>query len=102
MFHDRSTRRSGVGVVLILVAMLAALVVVASPAALAAPPDDYDTADFQITILHNNDGESQLVDAGSGLEDFGGAARFKTLVDIAREAAPVVFAATEQQPDDRA
>lgn len=86
MFHDRSTRRSGVGVVLILVAMLAALVVVASPAALAAPPDDYDTADFQITILHNNDGESQLVNAGSDLEDYGGAARFKALSD-ARKAA---------------
>lgn len=37
--------------------------------------------DFYLTILHNNDGESQVVNAGSGLEDFGGAARFKTLVD---------------------
>lgn len=34
----------------------------------------------QLTILHNNDGESQLINAGSGeLEDFGGAARFATL-----------------------
>lgn len=39
-------------------------------------------AQFKLTILHNNDAESQLIDAGSGpLEDFGGAARFKTLVD---------------------
>ena len=36
-----------------------------------------------LTILHNNDGESQLVSA-PGLEDFGGAARFKTLVDQLR------------------
>lgn len=34
--------------------------------------------DFCLTILHNNDGESQLIDAGRGLEDFGGAARFAT------------------------
>jgi len=35
---------------------------------------------FWLTVLHNNDGESQLIDAGTGLEDFGGAARFATLV----------------------
>src|SRR5690606_5393510 len=29
-----------------------------------------------VTILHNNDGESQLINAGSGVEEFGGAARF--------------------------
>jgi 5'-nucleotidase len=40
-----------------------------------------DDVDFYLTILHNNDGESQVVNAGSGLEDFGGAARFKTVVD---------------------
>lgn len=39
---------------------------------------------FQLTILHNNDGESQLINAGSGIEDFGGVARFKTLVDQLR------------------
>ena len=39
---------------------------------------------FQLTILHNNDGESQLINAGSGLEDFGGVARFKTVVDNLR------------------
>jgi 5'-nucleotidase len=36
---------------------------------------------FYLTILHNNDGESQVVNTGPGLEDFGGAARFKTVVD---------------------
>ena len=73
--------------VLIVVAMLAALLVVAIPAAQADPPDDYDTADFQLTILHNNDGESQLVNAGSSLADYGGAARFKALADTQRAAA---------------
>ena len=37
--------------------------------------------DFYLTILHNNDGESQVINVGGGLEDFGGAARFKTVVD---------------------
>ena len=36
---------------------------------------------FYLTILHNNDGESQVINTGPGLEDFGGAARFKTVVD---------------------
>lgn len=40
--------------------------------------------EFRLTILHNNDGESQLIDAGSGLEDFGGVARFATLVQNLR------------------
>ncbi len=37
--------------------------------------------EFWLTVLHNNDGESDLIDLGTGLEDFGGAARFKALVD---------------------
>lgn len=37
-----------------------------------------------LTILHNNDGESQLLNLGASLEDFGGAARFKSLVDSLR------------------
>ncbi|MDE2887038.1 MAG: 5'-nucleotidase C-terminal domain-containing protein [Gemmatimonadota bacterium] len=40
--------------------------------------------EFRLTILHNNDGESQLINAGEGLEDFGGVDRFKTLVDQLR------------------
>jgi hypothetical protein len=39
-----------------------------------------------VTILHNNDGESRLLNAGDGLEDYGGAARFKTVVDNERAA----------------
>lgn len=37
-----------------------------------------------VTILHNNDGESQLINAGQGIEDFGGIARFATLVNNLR------------------
>ena len=40
--------------------------------------------DFWLTILHNNDGESQVVNAGADLEDFGGAARFKAVADDLR------------------
>lgn len=40
-----------------------------------------DRVHFWLTVLHNNDGESDLIDLGAGLEDFGGAARFKTVVD---------------------
>lgn len=38
---------------------------------------------FTLTVLHNNDGESQLVSAPSN-PDFGGIARFETLVDQLR------------------
>ncbi len=39
--------------------------------------------DVKLTLLHNNDGESQLISA-SGAPDFGGVARFATLVDQLR------------------
>jgi 5'-nucleotidase len=42
---------------------------------------------FWLTIAHSNDGESQLIDAGSGLEDYGGVARFATVVKNIREEA---------------
>ncbi|MDX1541993.1 MAG: hypothetical protein R3349_11385, partial [Geminicoccaceae bacterium] len=38
-----------------------------------------------LTILHNNDAESQLLDAGSGLESYGGAAEFISVVRRERE-----------------
>ena len=38
---------------------------------------------FTLTVLHNNDGESQLISA-PGQPDFGGVARFKTLMDDLR------------------
>ena len=40
---------------------------------------------YWLTVLHNNDGESQLINAGEGLEDFGGIARFATKVDQLRK-----------------
>ncbi len=54
----------------------------------ASPVLAGDPVDFWLTILHNNDGESQLVDAGTGLEDFGGVARFATVVQNLRASAP--------------
>jgi hypothetical protein len=35
---------------------------------------------FWLTLLHNNDGESQLLNAGDGVEEFWGVARFATVV----------------------
>jgi 2',3'-cyclic-nucleotide 2'-phosphodiesterase (5'-nucleotidase family) len=77
----RSRRSVAVALAVSLVATLFAAS--ASPSAAAAKrPPQAPKVDFWLTILHNNDGESQLVDLGSGfLEDFGGAARFKTVVD---------------------
>jgi 5'-nucleotidase len=40
-----------------------------------------------VTILHLNDNESQLLNAGNGLQDFGGAARAVTVVKNLRSAA---------------
>lgn len=51
---------------------------------------------FTLTVLHNNDGESQLVNA-PGNPGFGGAARFKTLVDQLRTSAT-----TERPPAGQA
>ena len=62
--------------------MIAAVVaIISAPGATAQLP----AGDFTLTILHNNDGESQLISA-SGEPDFGGVARFKTLLDSERAA----------------
>ncbi len=63
----------------ILVAVVALVLAVVTP--LTAAPTKASEPQFWLTILHNNDGESQVVNAGAGLEDFGGAARFKAVVD---------------------
>ncbi|MDQ3408721.1 MAG: bifunctional metallophosphatase/5'-nucleotidase, partial [Actinomycetota bacterium] len=53
----------------------------ATIAALAAAAPAAAQERFTLTVLHHNDGESQLVNAGSGeLEEFGGVAKFETLV----------------------
>ncbi len=42
-------------------------------------------AQFKLTVLHNNDGESKLLKAGeNALSNFGGVSRFKTLLDTLR------------------
>jgi len=64
---------------LLLSTLVLSMVLVAGPTPVTAK--QADEVDFYLTILHNNDGESQVVNAGSGLEDFGGAARFKAVVD---------------------
>ena len=63
---------------------LAATLVLAfmpSSASLAAGKNPDPKVHFWLTILHNNDGESQVINAGTGLEDFGGAAAFRTVVE---------------------
>lgn len=42
------------------------------------------SAQWNLSIIHNNDGESQLLNAGSGIEDFGGISRFVTAVNETR------------------
>jgi 5'-nucleotidase len=62
--------------------ILIVLLLLSSTSVLAAPkPPPF----YTLTILHNNDGESRLINAGAGaLADFGGIARFATLVDNLR------------------
>ncbi|MFC7617095.1 bifunctional metallophosphatase/5'-nucleotidase [Actinokineospora soli] len=64
-----------------LIATVAVIPLAAVPA--SAKPDP--KVDFTLTILHNNDGESKLLGA-PGQPDFGGIARFATLVDQLRAA----------------
>ena len=80
MTRTRAVRRSAAGMI---AAFLTASMMIA--VAVEAPADARPTAkkakrQYTLTLLHNNDAESQLIDAGSGLEDFGGAARFATKV----------------------
>ena len=67
-----------------------AVVAVAPPAPAATAteaPRVAPATPFRLTILHNNDGESQLVDLGPGLEDFGGVARFAAVVQREKQLA---------------
>ncbi len=51
-------------------------------------------ADLQLTVLHNNDAESRLLNAGAGaLADYGGIARFATLMKNLEQAAVASSAA---------
>ena len=51
-----------------------------APRVTSAPTVVLAPAQFRLTILHNGDGESQLLDLGPGLEDFGGVALFAAVV----------------------
>ena len=44
------------------------------------PGNNKDPLRKTVTIIHFNDGESHLLNAGSGLEDYGGIARFATVI----------------------
>jgi 5'-nucleotidase/UDP-sugar diphosphatase len=46
---------------------------------------------FDLVIFHNNDGESQLLHAGSGLEDYGGIARFSSKLSALRAELPATM-----------
>jgi 5'-nucleotidase/UDP-sugar diphosphatase len=65
----------------LLVVLALVMSAVVAGTAVAKPADKGDDVAFWLTVLHNNDGESQVINAGSSLEDFGGAARFQTVVD---------------------
>jgi len=51
-----------------------------TPPGKKSPPGLQNKAFFWLTLLHNNDAESQLINAGGSLTDFGGIAHFTTLV----------------------
>jgi 2',3'-cyclic-nucleotide 2'-phosphodiesterase (5'-nucleotidase family) len=75
------SRLSKVAILFLVAALLMPLTSGAGFEAVSAKGISPSNVHFYLTILHNNDGESQVVNAGAGLEDFGGAARFKTVVD---------------------
>lgn len=83
MSLTKSIRRRRVAVGAAAAALVVPLAVTGTVAAQGAPDD---RPAFTLTILHNNDGESQLINA-PGNPDFGGVARFATLVDDLRDEA---------------
>jgi len=84
---DIITVRRRVGSALVAVLLAAGAVAIAPVVEGAAAPEPRAPVTFWLTIAHNNDGESQLVDAGTDLEDFGGVARFANVVKRVRSEA---------------
>lgn len=74
-------QRSKIVALVLMVSMVVSLLGVTGASAKPTP-----RVAFWLTILHNNDGESQLINLGDDefLEDFGGAARFLTVVEDLR------------------
>ena len=73
---------------LLLVVVIVAMVIPTTVLAEEGPQPLPDSGFFRLkkgiywlTLLHNNDGESDLIDLGADLPDFGGIDRFKTVVD---------------------
>ena len=67
---------------LVRIAVLLSLVAVT---AIASGDQRTEAGDgLTLTILHDNDASSMLLNPGEGLEDYGGVTRFKRLVDIER------------------
>ena len=60
------------------------VILVISTLILSVAPVGAQGGGFTLTILHNNDGESQLLNAGGDNVDFGGVARFASLVNQLR------------------
>jgi 2',3'-cyclic-nucleotide 2'-phosphodiesterase (5'-nucleotidase family) len=82
--------------VFVAAALVAGLMLTAAPEA-DAKKDDSNKVSYWLTVLHNNDGESRLIDAGGDLTDFGGVARFATKVKkLRREAVNEVRGAGEK------
>ncbi|MBB6118843.1 bifunctional metallophosphatase/5'-nucleotidase [Nocardiopsis algeriensis] len=77
-----------------------ALTVPLAPAAAAVPAEPADGTGFTLTLLHANDPESQLLHAADQ-EDFGGAARFTTLLQELRAAEEVGLEAGDDEADRR-
>lgn len=86
----------GLGVGIIAAGVAAALAVGSAQAAPdrsnPAPPA---TVGFQLTLLHSNDGESQIINA-PGQPNYGGLARFATLIDQLRAEAQAVSPGAER------
>jgi 5'-nucleotidase len=78
-----SVRRRTVAGSIAAAVLVVPLAVTGTVTAQGAPPE---RPAFTLTILHNNDGESRLTGA-PGQPDFGGVARFATLVDDLRKEA---------------
>jgi 2',3'-cyclic-nucleotide 2'-phosphodiesterase (5'-nucleotidase family) len=57
-----------------------AFAIVASIAAPVAASDAHPRAEFVLSVIHSNDGESRLIDAGGSQAQYGGVARFATVV----------------------
>jgi 2',3'-cyclic-nucleotide 2'-phosphodiesterase (5'-nucleotidase family) len=73
--------------VFVATALIAGLMLTAAAPEADAQKDNPNRVSYWLTVLHNNDGESRLIDAGGELTDFGGVARFASKVDKLRHEA---------------